>query len=271
MLNKLHIFHTGIVCHHGHLTVLKSVDSYKRHATPSRLKKNPILHRFSVKSRIVLAMSFLMTLFVAVLSRHHFLQAKLMPINNFSHLLLRRFLSTGSFFSQTHLTRSANDPSGGRLRLSVGGSPANHGSKAFLNDIQRLSLEDHLALIPNVLRPSTGPLLADTSISFFKSFKNTKSLPRTYTTWMRRGVREVVGAMGQVKSILYLADDSQSIDHVVQILSLSQLSNVSVQMACLFSRGLSSQARNSVRNGLKLTPRSGRFSVLSHVQKFRIG
>jgi Tc5 transposase DNA-binding domain len=98
-----------------------------------------------------------------------------------------------------------------------GRKPGESWIRGFLERHQRLSLEDHLALIPNVLRPSTGPSLADTSISFFKSSKNTKSLPRTYTTWMRRGVREVVGAMGQVKSILYLADDGQSIDHVVQI------------------------------------------------------
>jgi hypothetical protein len=82
-------------------------------------------------------------------------EALLTHVNNFSHLLLRRSLLTGSFFSWTPLTHSLNDQSGRKLRLSVGGSPVKHGSGGFLDDIRRLHSEDHLALIPNMPKLST--------------------------------------------------------------------------------------------------------------------
>lgn len=132
-----------------------------------------------------------------------------------------------------------------------------NGSKAFLNDIWRLSSEGHPALTPNAHKLSTNPPSANTSGSFDNSFRNMTSRWKTYITWTRRDVREVVGAKGQVGNASYLADDDQSTCHVAQILSSSQLLNVSVQMAWPFSQDLSSRAKSSARSGLRLTPRSG--------------
>lgn len=237
-------------CHHGSLQAWKLASLFRRHATHLGLRQNPILPRFSVTSRIVLATLFLTTLSVAVFSGYHFLHVKLMSINNFSHLTLRRFSLTGSFFSQIPPIHSIKGQSGTRLRLSVEGSPVIHGSIAFSNNIQTSRLEDHLALIPNVPRLSTNPPSANTLMGSSESFRNTTFPSKTYITWMRRGVREVVGAKGQVGNILYPADDGRSICHVAQILSSSQLLNVSAQMVHPFSQDLCSRARNSAWNGL---------------------
>ena len=210
---------------------------------------------------------FHMTPFVVVFSGNLFPHVKLMLVNNSSHLKLRGSLSTGLFFSQTLPIRSINGHSGRRPRLSVEKSLASHGSVASLGEIQRLGLEGHLALTRNVPRLSTNLPSANTFIGSTNSFRNTASQSRTYITWTRRGVREVVGARGQVRDILYLADDDQSTCHVAQTLSSSQLSNVSVQMARLFSQDLSSQARNSAQNGLWLTPRLGEFRFFHELKK----
>ena len=88
-------------CQNSSLSALKLISLFRRHAKFSGLRQSPILPRFSMTSRIVLAMLFLMILFAAAFLGYHFLHVKLMSSKNFSHLMLRRFSLTGLFFSQT--------------------------------------------------------------------------------------------------------------------------------------------------------------------------
>jgi hypothetical protein len=60
-----------------HATVLKSTNSYRKHATPFGLKKNQKSHRFSRISRIALVRNFLMTPFAAAFLGYHILHVKL--------------------------------------------------------------------------------------------------------------------------------------------------------------------------------------------------
>ena len=95
------LYVAGSACQNSSLSALKSISLFRRHAKFSGLRQSPILPRFPMTSRIVLAMLFLMTLFATAFLGYHFLHVKLMSSKNFSHLMLRRFSLTELFFSQT--------------------------------------------------------------------------------------------------------------------------------------------------------------------------
>lgn len=109
------------------LSVLMLKISFKRHAPSFALAPSPTSQLSFVKSKLVLVLLFLTTLFATVF------RANMSPLNRLtltsscSLLMQRKSSLIGSFSCQTLATHSASGQFGRRLRLSVERSQAKLG------------------------------------------------------------------------------------------------------------------------------------------------